>query len=93
MLPTTPSVVSLLITQFEQYVWFREAETVQEIVLDTSQTVLGDRNPDTLAATTNLGSTYWEQGRYLDAMKTEESVPEARRFALGDLHPVRMLIP
>src|SRR5947207_2133651 len=47
----------------------------------------GNRQPYTPPARTNLASTYWNQGRWEEAVTLEEKVLEASKTVLGERHP------
>jgi serine/threonine protein kinase len=68
----------------------RTAGTQFEIARERLSTQLGHDHPDTLMSTNNLANSYWDQGRYSDAVKLhEESLPllEAK---LGAHHPATL---
>ena len=49
--------------------------------------MLGEEDPDTLKAMTNLAATLYSQGDRAGARKLQEQVLETRRRLLGEEHP------
>jgi hypothetical protein len=43
-------------------------EELEAQVMETMQRVLGPEHPDTLISMGNLASTYWNQGRWIQAV-------------------------
>ncbi|KAJ7878248.1 hypothetical protein B0H13DRAFT_2545696 [Mycena leptocephala] len=66
---------------------FREAESLQDIVLEKQKQLLGPDHPDTLTAMANLALTYHKLGRYKEAEPLESTVLEKWKQLLGADHP------
>ncbi len=66
---------------------FQSARDLQEKVVTERKSILGQEDPDTLQAMTDLGSTYWNIGLMDKAAEIQCSVMEARIEALGHNHP------
>src|SRR5947199_5107426 len=49
--------------------------------------ILGEEPRSTLTRMSNLASTYWNQGKLVEATELQEKVLEARRRILRDEHP------
>ena len=67
--------------------YFKEAETLENRVLDTRNQILGVEHPDTIRAIGNLATTYHSLGKYTEAEKLEMQVLEASNRILGVEHP------
>ena len=68
--------------------YFKEAETLENKVLDTRQRILGVEHPDTIRAMANLAITYGSLGKYIESEKLEIQVLDARIRILGvEQHP------
>src|SRR5208282_6860965 len=62
---------------------YKQAEVLCEKSYKTYRTMLGERHPDTLTVMANLASTYWNQGRWDEAVVLDERVLEASKEVLG----------
>ena len=96
-----PPLLSCPIVKFEKILqlmdrmgWFlsdegkrKEAEAIGFKANLISSKFNGDQHRDTLTTMANLASTYWNQGRWDEAVALEERVLEARKEVLGDQHP------
>ena len=49
--------------------------------------MLGLEHPDTLTRITNLALTYWNQGRWKEAIQLMSEVVQYRREKIGSDHP------
>ena len=67
--------------------YFKEAETLQNKVLDARNRILGVEHPDTSRAIGNLATTYYSLGKYTEAEKLEIQVLDAGNRILGVEHP------
>jgi hypothetical protein len=70
---------------------WKEAETLEVVVMEKRKQVLGDDHPDTLTSMENLASTYWNQGRWKEAEMLEMMVIEKTKQVLKILDD-RMLV-
>ena len=70
-----------------QHGYFKEAETLENRVLDTRNKILGVEHTDTIDAMGNLAGTYRSLGKYTEAEKLEMQVLDARNKMLGVNHP------
>jgi tetratricopeptide (TPR) repeat protein len=70
---------------------YREAEELQEHVMQTRKRVLGDEHPDTLTSINSLALTYWNQGRWEAAEGLEVQVMQIRKRVLSEEHPDTLL--
>ncbi|KAJ7888007.1 hypothetical protein B0H13DRAFT_2277447 [Mycena leptocephala] len=66
---------------------FREAESLDVMVLERWMQLLGADHPDTLLAMQNLAATYRQLGKYQEAEPLESIVLEKRKQLLGADHP------
>ncbi|KAF8217385.1 hypothetical protein K438DRAFT_1701902 [Mycena galopus ATCC 62051] len=66
---------------------FKEAESLEAIVLEKQKQLLGADHPDTLEAMANLASTYCQLGRYREAEPLDGTVLEKQKQLLGADHP------
>jgi len=83
----TPSVLSRIALVYDEQGRWKEAETLQVVVMEKRKQVLGDDHPDTLTSMANLASTYRKQGHWKEAETLEVVVMEKRKQVLGDDHP------
>ena len=83
----TPSVLRHIALVYVEQGHWKEAETLEVVVLEKRKQVLGDDHPDTLMSMANLASTYRNQGRWKEAETLELVVMEKRKQVLGDDHP------
>jgi len=67
--------------------YFKEAETLENKVLDARDRILGVQHPDTIRAMANLAGTYGKLGKYTEAEKLDIQVLDARNRILGVEHP------
>jgi NTP pyrophosphatase (non-canonical NTP hydrolase) len=67
----------------------KEAQEIQEKVLEETTRTLGEDHPDTLRSVQILANTYRQLGGRLleEAQELEEEVLEVRRRTLGEEHP------
>ncbi|KAI5788603.1 hypothetical protein FPQ18DRAFT_262075 [Pyronema domesticum] len=66
----------------------KEAQELEEKVLEVRRRTLGEEHPDTLRGMQNLAATYAELGgRLKEVQELEEKVLEVRRRTLGEEHP------
>ncbi|KAI5815631.1 P-loop containing nucleoside triphosphate hydrolase protein [Pyronema omphalodes] len=66
----------------------KEAQRLDEKVLEVRRRTLGEEHPDTLRAMNNLAVTYTNMGeRWKEVQELEEKVLEVRRRTLGEEHP------
>ena len=65
----------------------KEAETLEDKVVDTRRKFLGVEHPDTITAMEWLAVTRRYLGKYIEAEKLEIQVVEARKRILGVEHP------
>ncbi|KAI5788600.1 hypothetical protein FPQ18DRAFT_262130 [Pyronema domesticum] len=66
----------------------KEAQELEEKVLEVRRRTLGEEHPDTLCSMQNLANTYGELGgRLKEVQELEEKVLEVRRRTLGEEHP------
>ncbi|KAJ7715193.1 hypothetical protein B0H16DRAFT_509940 [Mycena metata] len=72
--------------------WFKDAKNVAEQVLEKSQLLSREDNPNTLVAMANLASTYSELGDFQKAKERRVLVLEKRTKLLGEDHPDTLLI-
>ena len=63
--------------------YFKEAETLENEVLDARNRILGVEHPDTITAMANLASTYRNLGKFTEAEKLEIQVLDARNIIFG----------
>ena len=66
---------------------FKEAEMLENKVLDTRNIILGVEHPATTTAMANLADTCRSLGKYTEAEKLEIQVLDARNIILGVEHP------
>jgi tetratricopeptide (TPR) repeat protein len=66
---------------------FKEAETLEDKVLDMRSEFLGVEHPHTITAMEGLAITHRHIGKYIEAEKLEIQVVEARKRILGVEHP------
>ncbi|KAJ7857870.1 acyl transferase/acyl hydrolase/lysophospholipase [Mycena leptocephala] len=66
---------------------FKEAESLEAMVLEKQKQMLGADHPATLLAMGDLAATYCELGRYQDAEPLQGNVLEKRKQQLGSDHP------
>ncbi|KAJ7711366.1 hypothetical protein B0H16DRAFT_1817022 [Mycena metata] len=71
---------------------FRDAQDIAEQVLEKSQLILGEDDPNTLVAMHNLASTYYKLGEFRKAMELSVLVLEKRTNFLGEDHPETLLV-
>jgi hypothetical protein len=57
--------------------YFKEAEALENEVLDTRSRILGVKHPDTIRAMENLAATYRKLGKYSEAEKLDIQVLES----------------
>ena len=88
------NIVSYMDDAFEKFgklLWeqgyFKEAETLENKVLETRRKILGVEHPETIRAMANLAATYHYLGKYTDAEKLQIQVLDARNRILGVEHP------
>ncbi len=55
--------------------------------MKTSLRVLKEEHPDTLSSMANLASTYWNQGRWDEAIELIQVVVNLRTKTIGANHP------
>ncbi|KAF7345907.1 FabD/lysophospholipase-like protein [Mycena venus] len=67
--------------------WFKEAESLEVMVLERQRQFLGVDHPNTLSAMANLAATYRELGKYQEAEPLDSFVLEKRKQLLGADHP------
>ena len=84
---TTPSLLDRIALVYVEQGRWKEAETLQMVVMEKTKQVLGDDDPDTLMSMGNIASTYWNQGRWKEAETLDVVVMEKRKQVLGDDHP------
>ena len=65
----------------------KQAQSLEEVVLEKCRQLLGDDHPDTLSSMNNLAITYKNQELWKLAQSLEEVVLEKHRQLLGDDHP------
>ena len=70
----------------EQGLW-KEAETLQVVVMENRKCLLGEEHLDTLITMGNLASTYWNQGKWKEAEALDMMVMEKSKHLLGEEHP------
>ncbi|KAJ7857853.1 hypothetical protein B0H13DRAFT_2574097 [Mycena leptocephala] len=70
---------------------FREAESLDDMVLEKWKQMHGTDHPDTLRAMANLAATYRKLGRYQEAEPLESIVLEKRKQLLGADHTDTLL--
>jgi Tetratricopeptide repeat len=63
------------------------AELQEKAKLEVTQRILGHENPDTLMTINNLGLSYRDLGRTMEAAELQEKELEARQSLLGHEHP------
>ena len=66
---------------------FKEAEILENEVLDTKNRILGVEHPATIRAMLNLAVTYKSLGKYIEAEKFEIKVLDTSHKILGMEHP------
>ncbi|KAF8143142.1 hypothetical protein K438DRAFT_1784018 [Mycena galopus ATCC 62051] len=66
---------------------YKEAESLEAMVLEKRKQLLGADHPDTLWAMANLAATYHTLGRYQEAEPLEGTVLEKWKQLLGADHP------
>ena len=66
---------------------WKEAEALEEQVMEAAKRELGEEHPGTLTCMTNFASTYLDQGRRKEAEELEVQVIETRKRVLGQEHP------
>jgi tetratricopeptide (TPR) repeat protein len=66
---------------------YKEAEELQEQVMQARKRVLGDEHPDTMTNMGNLALTYSNQGRWKEAEELQVQVMQTMKRMLGDEHP------
>ncbi|KAJ6463168.1 hypothetical protein DFH09DRAFT_1295881 [Mycena vulgaris] len=69
----------------------KDAEQLEQAVLEHWRSVMGEDHPYTLHAMGALASTYRQQGKYKEAEELEVVVLDKRRELLGDDHPETLL--
>ena len=67
--------------------YFKEAETLQNKVLDIRNKILGAEHPETIRAMANLAVTYQCLGKYREAETLEIKVLDARNRIFRKEHP------
>jgi len=67
--------------------YFKEAETLENKVLDIRNRILGVEHPSTINAMENLAGTYHKLGKYTEAEKLDIQVLDASNRILGVEHP------
>jgi hypothetical protein len=72
---------------FQEQGYFKEAEVLENKILDMRNRILGVEHPDTIRATANLAVTYGSLGKYTESEKLEVQVLDARTRILGVEHP------
>jgi tetratricopeptide (TPR) repeat protein len=72
---------------FQEQGYFKEAESLENKVLDIRSGILGVEHPDTIRAMGNLAATYHDLGKYTEAEKLGIQVLDARNRILGVEHP------
>jgi tetratricopeptide (TPR) repeat protein len=76
--------------KFGRLLWeqgfFKEAETLENKVLDTRNRILGVEHPDTTTAMANLAATYRNLGKYVEAENLEIQVLNTQTRILGVEH-------
>jgi tetratricopeptide (TPR) repeat protein len=66
----------------------KEAQEIQEKVLEVRRCTLGEEHPETLRSMNNLASTYRQLGgRLKEVQELREKVLEVMRRTLGEEHP------
>jgi len=63
------------------------AETLERLVLDVRERILGVDHPDTLTARNNLAITLYQRGDHVRAEALQAGVLASREARLGCLHP------
>ena len=66
---------------------FKEAEILENEVLNTRNRILGVEHPDTIRALLNLAVTYKSLGKYIEAEKLEIQALDTSNKILGMEHP------
>ncbi|KAJ7712592.1 P-loop containing nucleoside triphosphate hydrolase protein [Mycena metata] len=66
---------------------YKQAEKLQEEVLEEQKQVLGENHPVTLLSMGNLASSYQDLGEHQKAQKLEVIVLEKQKQILGENHP------
>jgi len=66
--------------------YFKEAETLENKVLDARNRILGVEHRHTITAMTNLAATYRNLGKYVEAMKLEIQVLDTMSRTMGVEH-------
>ena len=75
----TPSVLSRIALVYDEQGRWKEAETLEVVVMEKRKQVLGDDHPDTLTSMANLASTYRNQRRWKEAEALQVVVTEKRK--------------
>ncbi|KAJ7714880.1 P-loop containing nucleoside triphosphate hydrolase protein, partial [Mycena metata] len=70
---------------------YKQAEKLQEEVLDKQKQVLGDHHPDTLLTMVDLAVSYSNLGEHRKAKELEVIVLEKQKQVLGENHPHTLL--
>ncbi|KAJ7765214.1 hypothetical protein B0H16DRAFT_1687404 [Mycena metata] len=70
---------------------YKQAEKLQEEVLEEEKKVLGDHHSDTLLTMGNLASSYLHLGEHQKAKELNVMVLEKRKQVLGEYHPATLL--
>ena len=83
---TLTSIANLAFTYGHQGRW-KEAETLDVVVMEKMKQVLGDDHPHTLTIMANLADTYRHQGHWKEAEMLEVVVMEKTKQVLGYDHP------
>src|SRR5258707_10761126 len=63
----TPSVLSRIALVYDEQGRWKEAETLEVVVMEKRKQVLGDDHPDTLTSMTNLACTYRNQAHWKES--------------------------
>ncbi|KAJ7713483.1 hypothetical protein B0H16DRAFT_1702437 [Mycena metata] len=70
---------------------YKQAEKLQEEVLEEQKQVLGDRHLDTLITMGDVANSYSDLGKYQKAKELQGIVLEKQKQVLGDNHPQTLL--
>ena len=55
--------------------------------MDMRKKLLGAEHPETITSMSYLASTYWNQGRWIEAEELDKNVINMRKKLLGAEHP------